>query len=137
MKVRRGKIILEIFYNIFLWAVFYLTTKDKDSERYAINLCLYYIPVFYQEGFIIYELLEQERETSKKNTIHYLLNCAGIFILFLQSIQVSCYLLVEKNEEMLYSLGIATFNYPINKETLLLIPLGIITILACSNCLEN
>ena len=69
MRIKKGKILLEVIYNIFLWIVFYTTTINNIDEQYARSLFLFYIPIIYQEGFIIHNLIEKDykkKEESKK-----------------------------------------------------------------------
>ena len=137
MKIKKGKIILELIYNVFLWTVFYITTIESPDEQYAKSLFLYYIPIIYQEGFIIYNLLEEEKKNGRKNNVLFAIN--AVFVGFLSSrfIQALCYLAVEKNQKFLYTLGIAKFGFSVQREDIFLIILGSTVVVTFFNCSEE
>ena len=136
MKVKKGKILLEIIYNIFLWSIFYMTSINATDEQYAKNLFLCYIPIIYQEGFIIFAILEEEKKGNKKSSWVYYINVIFTTIIALRFIQAICYMIVEKNNNILYTFGIVKFGWLFSKENILLLILCCTIVVTLTNCCE-
>lgn len=137
MKIKKGKILLEFIYNLFLWQILYLTSIIALPEEYAKNLLLYYLPIAYQGGFVLNGILEQERKYGKKNTLLFWLNTFGLIFIGSRFSQAFLYLIIAKNEKMLYSLGIIELGIQLNRECLLYIALIVTMILSFANCIEE
>lgn len=155
MRIKKGKILLEVIYNIFLWIVFYTTTINNIDEQYARSLFLFYIPIIYQEGFIIHNLIEKDykkKEESKKRknlkvkndivtsiilgTVFWV-NVLFVIISALRFFQALAYLTLEKNGVLLYTLGIHKYGFLMKKDTMFLMVLGFLIVISCLNCLEE
>lgn len=113
-----------------------MTSINATDEQYAKNLFLYYIPIIYQEGFIIFAILEEEKKGNKKSSWVYYINVIFTTIIALRFIQAICYMIVEKNNNILYTFGIVKFGWLFSKENILLLILCCTIVVTLTNCCE-